>query len=167
MEAFREKNKVFLEDLRSELYLFIKNLGFSFSLVTIARITKILDEKSQDKLPLSNEMADSVIDGAFRNVSIQIHYSSCSHTMDLLTHMDHVFSSLHMGVTLHGRRSVGFMTPGDNPYNNIRINHHFSSFSLYFIHFQAKILEMEEGDIYITTPAAILHGIQMEDLSMF
>lgn len=66
-------------------------------------------------------MADSVIDGAFRNVSIQIHYSSCSHTMDLLTHMDHVFSSLHMGVTLHGKRSVGFMTPGDNPYNNIRM----------------------------------------------
>jgi len=80
--------------------------------------------------------------GAFRSVAIQIHHGAESRDRKKLIHMDHVFSSLHMGVTLHGNRSVGFILPGN----------------------QEKTLEMKSGDIYVTTPAGILHGASMKEL---
>jgi hypothetical protein len=46
--------------------------------------------------------------GAFRNLAIQFHYGTSSHERQLLMHYDHVFSALHMAVTLNGNRTTSF-----------------------------------------------------------
>jgi len=88
------------------------------------------------------------IDGAFRNIAIQIHFNSSSYERQMLYHMDHVFSALHMAVTLNGRRVIGF---------SLSINE--------IKDFREVTLAMQPGDVYITTPAGILHGVSMDELT--
>jgi len=54
-----------------------------------------------------------------------------------------------MAVTLNGQRMVGFSKGRDS----IKT-------------FDEVTLLMQPGDIYITTPAAIVHGVSMEDLTL-
>eukprot|EP01124_Arcella_intermedia_P035499 TRINITY_DN9063_c0_g1_i1.p2 TRINITY_DN9063_c0_g1~~TRINITY_DN9063_c0_g1_i1.p2 ORF type:complete len:149 (-),score=44.67 TRINITY_DN9063_c0_g1_i1:255-701(-) len=65
----------------------------------------------------------------------------------MLLHQDHIFSSLHLALTLSGHRTVGLVTssaPSEG--------------------YQYLLMHMNPGDIYITTPAGVLHGIEMEEM---
>lgn len=57
-----------------------------------------------------------------------------------------------MGVTLHGERAVGFVVPSDDPQNDKWPPNEVT-------------LPMRMGDVYVTTPASILHGVSTRDLS--
>jgi len=92
----------------------------------------------------AQEVVKEFLDGAFRNIAIQIHFNSPSYERQMLYHMDHVFSSLHMAVTINGCRIVGFSLPGGN---------------------KEITLAMQPGDVYITTPAGIYHGVEVDELS--
>lgn len=91
---------------------------------------------------LTAEQCQGIIDAAFRNIAIQVHFNGPSQTVEKTLHQDHAHSSLHMGVTLNGSRIVGFKTP-------------------------SKILEIEmkKGTVYLTTPSAIFHGVATTKLS--
>jgi hypothetical protein len=66
--------------------------------------------------------------GAFRSVSIQLHYAGPSPPLQQVAHQDHVFSALHMGVTLHGRRDLAFMTAGASAKDFVRMFSFFRFF---------------------------------------
>jgi len=97
----------------------------------------------------AEDMVSDFLNGTFRNIAIQIHYNASSYERLMLYHMDHVFSALHMAVTLHGRRSVGFSRSRSDVSD-----------------FNEIVLDMQAGDVYITTPAGILHGVSVDELSM-
>jgi len=114
-------------------------------------LTQVLSNFAQTYPPeegTPEEMVKAFIDGAFRNIAIQIHYNACSHERQMLYHQDHVFSSLHMAVTLNGNRTVGFSKSRNS-----------------FCDFSEISLQMQSGDIYVTTPAGIMHGVSMDELS--
>eukprot|EP01102_Stenamoeba_stenopodia_P013547 TRINITY_DN4411_c0_g1_i1.p1 TRINITY_DN4411_c0_g1~~TRINITY_DN4411_c0_g1_i1.p1 ORF type:complete len:387 (-),score=73.57 TRINITY_DN4411_c0_g1_i1:131-1291(-) len=104
-------------------------------------------EKSLVAAKMAPELAKSFVDGTLRNVAIQYHFGKASRTAQQTQHLDHINSSLHMAVTLNGRRSVAFGLPfaddGDTNY---------------------ATFNMEKGDIYLTSPTAIYHGIGVPDL---
>jgi hypothetical protein len=130
VEAVRKINGQFLNELSSALKTMVSSTP-----------------EEPDVVP--EDMVKEFVDGAFRNVAIQIHYNAPSHDRAMLYHMDHVFSSLHMAVTLNGRRTVGFALV-----QSIRsdLNREIA-------------LDMQAGDVYVTTPSAILHGVSVEELN--
>jgi hypothetical protein len=95
------------------------------------------------------EIVKDFINGTFRNVAIQIHYNSPTYERPMLYHMDHVFSALHMAVTLNGRRTIGFSKSRDTVSDFTEVS-----------------IDMQAGDVYVTTPAAILHGISVDNLEV-
>jgi len=108
------------------------------------RIKANHDMKRDD---LSEELVHEFIDGAWRSVAIQLHFSGASRGVERLMHFDHVFSSLHMAVTLNGKRTVSFGI-------NMAGNGESSNYNL----------PLQSGDVYCTTPAGILHGVSTNDL---
>jgi len=90
---------------------------------------------------ISDDIVHEFVDGAWRDVAIQIHFSGASRNLENLMHFDHVFSSLHMAVTLNGTRTVGF----GKKYGQTNVENH--------------LLHLAAGDVYCTTPAGILHGV--------
>lgn len=67
-------------------------------------------------------------------------------------HLDHINSCIHMAVTINGRRAVG-----------LNIGETVDEAGM----FAPKFFEMgmEKGDIYLTSPTSVLHGIHIEKLS--
>jgi len=112
------------------------------------RFARIKDDRDMTRDDVSEELVHEFIDGAWRNIAIQLHFSGASRGVEKLMHFDHVFSSLHMAVTLNGKRTVSFglsMTDnGDSIHHN---------------------LPLQSGDVYCTTPAGILHGVSTNDLT--
>lgn len=94
-------------------------------------------------LNLAPALAQTFVDGVFRNVAIQYHFNEPSLTAAETMHLDHINSCLHMAVTLNGHRTVAFAKSQADPLE----------------------LVMHKGDVYLTTPAAILHGIGVPKLS--
>eukprot|EP01097_Dermamoeba_algensis_P008489 TRINITY_DN5686_c0_g1_i1.p1 TRINITY_DN5686_c0_g1~~TRINITY_DN5686_c0_g1_i1.p1 ORF type:complete len:391 (-),score=63.69 TRINITY_DN5686_c0_g1_i1:44-1216(-) len=88
-------------------------------------------------------LVNGFLDGAFRSLAIQLHFGEASNSVAETSHMDHVFSCLHMAITLHGERTVGF---------EVGFN-------------QFLKLPMKPGDVYVTSPAGIIHGISFAKLS--
>lgn len=66
-----------------------------------------------------------------------------------------VFSSLHMGVTLHGERAVAFVLDRASPPPTDVSGRFFNELSL----------PMRKGDVYVSTPASIMHGVATRALS--
>ncbi|KAL6074277.1 hypothetical protein QOT17_004306 [Balamuthia mandrillaris] len=89
-------------------------------------------------------LVERLIEGIWRNVAIQYHYGKPSHIADCTMHVDHVHSALHMGVTLHGERTVAFAIEEDAEET--------------FQPVQLLELKMKEGTTYLTCPAAIMHA---------
>lgn len=65
-------------------------------------------DAEEERLRITQEAVDDFVAGAFQNVAIQLHFGAVSHDRQLLMHYDHVFSALHMAVTLNGQRTTGF-----------------------------------------------------------
>jgi hypothetical protein len=114
-----------------------------------------------------------------------MHYAASSPPLQKVAHQDHVFSALHMGVTLHGRRDLAFMTAGSSatdfvrmlaPLENIQFEYFLVTFQLcefiisWFLflypHTVALVLPMTSGDVYVSTPAGILHAVQTSELGV-
>lgn len=105
-------------------------------------------EQSLVAAKVAPELAKSFVDGVFRNVAIQYHFGKASKTAKQTQHLDHINSSLHMAVTLNGRRTVAFGLPFSPDGND-----------------NYAMFEMEKGDIYLTSPTAIYHGIGVPTLA--
>lgn len=60
-----------------------------------------------------------------------------------------------MGVTLHGERAVGFIVP-DKPHPPTQTRRQV---------LEEVTLPMRKGDVYVTTPASILHGVSTRELA--
>jgi len=104
-------------------------------------------EKTIVKKPeISDEAVEELIEGVWRNIAVQIHMGNPSADLQRLMHFDHVFSALHMAITLNGSRNVGF---GLRYENHEIVNH---------------VLALKPGDVYCTTPAGILHGVCTSDV---
>jgi len=120
-----------------------RNINSDFIAALKTSLTSYRNQIAQypEAKQISESAVEEFVNGAFRNLAIQIHCGAPSHSRDVLYHMDHVFSALHMAVTLHGERTIGFRIP-ENEF----------------------ALLMREGDVYVTTPAGILHGISVDKL---
>jgi len=132
IEAVRNLNSDFLDFLRLLLESLVGETGDSGSGDVDATLTQ--------------ECVDSFMDGIFRNVAIQYHFGAKSHPINQMLHIDHIFSALHMAVTLNGERKVAFVETTQEGYNNV-------------------ILDMQPGDVYVSCPAAIWHGIETRALN--
>jgi hypothetical protein len=155
LEALRQKNKPFLDELERRL---IAKEATTWSLVEGVSIS-------------TGDAIKRFIDGAFRNVAIQVHFKGETKNWDALLHQDHVrhlgkrwlcsshrtqvFSSLHMGVTLHGERGVAFCKPDPAASEEGKLGKWPPDHVM---------LPMRKGDVYVSTPASILHGVSCHDL---
>jgi len=122
-----------MRDLNSEFLLKLKE--------TILQ-RALLNKQDGKNCTITEELTQRWIDGAFCNVAIQYHFNKASLSVSDTMHVDHINSALHMGVTLNGRRKVGFAKGT----------------------FDFLEMDMNIGDIYLTTPAAIYHGIGVPTL---
>lgn len=89
---------------------------------------------------------DRFIEGIWRNCAVQFHFGAESLSAKHTLHLDHVNSCLHMAVTLNGQRTVGFAVEEWWPDELME-------------------LKMEKGDVYLTSPAAIYHGVGVDEAS--
>jgi len=113
-------------------------------------LTTLANSDPENIIPES--LVQEFIDGVFRNIAIQVHFSNASYNREFLYHMDHVFSVLHMAITLNGQRIVGFRV-GNDPLDSVK-------------QYTELAIRMQPGDVYITTPAGIMHGISMDELNI-
>jgi len=102
------------------------------------------EEKEEEEALVSVDLAQRFIDGVWRNCAVQFHFGGSSRSAEQTLHLDHINSSLHMAVTLNGSRTVAFVGAEGPPDELIRF-------------------EMKKGDVYLTTPTAILHGIGVKE----
>ncbi|KAL6076429.1 hypothetical protein QOT17_002968 [Balamuthia mandrillaris] len=123
VDALREVNHEFLEELQ-----------------------KCLLEDGEGLLP--EALVKRFVDGVWRNIAVQYHFSGASRSTEQTLHLDHVNSALHMAVTLHGQRAVAFARPS-------------ASEAETSLGFSLLELAMNKGDVYLTSPTAILHGISV------
>eukprot|EP01098_Paradermamoeba_levis_P005588 TRINITY_DN2352_c0_g1_i2.p1 TRINITY_DN2352_c0_g1~~TRINITY_DN2352_c0_g1_i2.p1 ORF type:complete len:395 (-),score=88.81 TRINITY_DN2352_c0_g1_i2:163-1347(-) len=113
--------------------------------------TLIAESAKNPETSITPQLAASVFDGAFRNVAVQVHFNEASLSWEATMHLDHLNSSLHMGVTIHGRRTVAFdLRGGDKKPEGEK---------------EYLEVEMQKGDIYLTSPTAIRHGVHIPKLS--
>jgi len=124
----------------------VRNLNSEFLVFLRGELEDLIDDDEEDEeRVITQECVDSFVAGVFRNVAIQYHYDDCSHPINRMLHMDHIFSAVHMAVTLNGERNVAFVADnGGEP--------------------DTLIFKMKSGDAYVTCPAAILHGIETNKL---
>eukprot|EP01127_Copromyxa_protea_P000318 TRINITY_DN1025_c0_g1_i1.p1 TRINITY_DN1025_c0_g1~~TRINITY_DN1025_c0_g1_i1.p1 ORF type:complete len:303 (-),score=35.49 TRINITY_DN1025_c0_g1_i1:291-1199(-) len=110
VESIREINQPFLEYLESQL------LQLETEWEDESNIHNISDAQRNNPLPITRKNIENFVSGIFRNVAIQQHYGDSSDERHALYHFDHVFSALHLSVTLHGSRSVGFLLTGNEEF---------------------------------------------------
>eukprot|EP01129_Flabellula_baltica_P010662 TRINITY_DN4526_c0_g1_i3.p1 TRINITY_DN4526_c0_g1~~TRINITY_DN4526_c0_g1_i3.p1 ORF type:complete len:327 (-),score=59.94 TRINITY_DN4526_c0_g1_i3:888-1868(-) len=92
---------------------------------------------------IPEEVIDEFISGAFRSASVQMHFGGPSLPLELAIHQDHVFSALHMALTLNGSRTVGFWKSLNDIFEMV----------------------VTPGNVYMSTPAAIFHAVSTNKLN--
>eukprot|EP01102_Stenamoeba_stenopodia_P006924 TRINITY_DN193_c0_g1_i1.p1 TRINITY_DN193_c0_g1~~TRINITY_DN193_c0_g1_i1.p1 ORF type:complete len:358 (+),score=79.40 TRINITY_DN193_c0_g1_i1:1351-2424(+) len=92
---------------------------------------------------LAERLATNFVEGAFRNVAIQIHFNDPSLSTAATMHVDHINSALHMAVTIHGSRTVSFEKSDRSTFD----------------------LNLKQGDVYLTSPTSVMHGVSVPKLA--
>lgn len=107
ISSFRKLNASFFESLKQSLLEVISHP--SVCILLPKTFLQRQNTGSEERYFIDEEAVNDFCDGAFRNLAIQMHFGKISYERSLLMHFDHVFSALHMAITLHGERTIGFV----------------------------------------------------------
>jgi hypothetical protein len=103
---------------------------------------QFLDELRNNLKNENVPYVDDLVYGIFRNIAIQYHFNKPSLPAKKTLHIDHINSCIHMAITLNGTRNILFVDEDIE-----------------------KKIKLKQNDVYLTSPAILMHGIEVPKLT--